>query len=65
LWAAKRSRHALGELETVRLEYTQPEARPAYRLWIAEQMDAAMVRLEQYEDGKLRGSLDIVEYRRL
>jgi hypothetical protein len=56
---------ALGDLETVRLEYTNQRRGRAYRLWIAEQMDAAMVRLEQYEDGKLRGSLGIVEYRRL
>jgi hypothetical protein len=36
-----------------------------YRLWIAPDKDAALVRLEQYEEGKLRGRLNIVSYRRL
>lgn len=55
----------LGDLETVRLEYRSRRRDRLFRLWIAPGMDAALVRLEQYEDGKLRGALDIVEYRRL
>jgi hypothetical protein len=55
----------LGKLATIRLEYTNHRRERSYRLWIAEDMDSAMIRLEQYENGKLRGSLGIVEYRRL
>ena len=55
----------LGELDTVRLEYTSRRRDRLFRLWIAPDMDAALVRLEQYEAGRLRGRLDIVEYRRL
>lgn len=55
----------LGDLATVRLEYTNSRRDRRYRLWIATEMDMAMVRLEQYEAGKLRGALNIVEYRRL
>ncbi len=55
----------LGMLDTVRLEYRNRDRNRHYRLWIAPGMDAALVRLEQYEDGKLRGSLALVEYRRL
>lgn len=56
---------ALGEIDTLRLEYHSSRKDRLYRLWIAPGMDAALVRIEQYEDGKLRGALSIVEYRRL
>lgn len=56
---------ALGELETVRLEYRSERRQRMYRLWIAPGLDAALVRLEQHEEGRLRGSLNIVEYRLL
>ena len=56
---------ALGELDTVRLEYRNSRKDRLYRLWIAPAMDFALVRIEQYEQGQLRGALSIVEYRRL
>jgi hypothetical protein len=56
---------AIGELKTVRLEYTNHRRDRRFKLWIAIEMDAALVKLEQYEEGRLRGSLNIVEYRRL
>ena len=55
----------LGELETVRLEYRSQRRDRLFRLWMAPGMDAALVRLEQYEEGRLRGQLNLVEYRRL
>jgi hypothetical protein len=55
----------LGDLETIRLEYSNSRRDRTYRLWLAPAMDAAVVRLEQYESGKLRGSLNLVEYQRL
>lgn len=55
----------VGDLETVRLEYRSQRRNRLFRLWIAPGMDAAIVRLEQFEDGRLRGRLNIVEYRRL
>lgn len=55
----------LGSLETVRLEYRSERRDRLFRLWIAPDMDAAIVRLEQYEADRLRGRLNIVEYRRL
>lgn len=55
----------LGDLETVRLEYTSRRRDRLFRLWIAPDMDGVLVRLEQYEEGNLRGALEIVEYRRL
>jgi hypothetical protein len=55
----------VGRLETVRLEYTNRRRDHHYRLWIAVDMDAALVRLEQREGGSLRGRLALVEYRRL
>ena len=55
----------LGELETVRLEYRNQRRDRLFRLWIAPDMDAALVALEQYEGDSLRGRLNIVEYRRL
>jgi hypothetical protein len=55
----------LGNLETIRLEYSNSRRDRMYRLWLAPGMDAALVRLEQYEEGKLRGSLNLVEYQRL
>lgn len=55
----------LGELDTVRLEYASERRDRLYRLWIAPELDGAMVRLEQYEEGRLRGALNLVEYRRL
>jgi len=55
----------LGELETVRLEYRSERRDRLFRLWMAPGMDAALVRLEQYEEGRLRGQLNLVEYRRL
>jgi len=55
----------LGELETVRLEYRSERRDRLFRLWLAPGMDMALVQLEQYEEGRLRGRLKIVEYRRL
>ncbi|MFU8894797.1 MAG: DUF3108 domain-containing protein [Gammaproteobacteria bacterium] len=55
----------LGELETVRLEYRSERRDRLFRVWIAPGLHSALVRLEQYEEGKLRGRLDIVEYQRL
>ena len=55
----------LGAFDTVLLEYRNRRRDRLYRLWIAPDMDSAMVRLEQLEAGNLRGSLSIVEYRRL
>jgi hypothetical protein len=56
---------ALGEIDTVRLEYHSSRKDRLYRLWIAPGMDSALVRIEQHEEGQLRGALSIVEYRRL
>ena len=55
----------IGDLETVRLAYSSDRKDRRFTLWIAPEMDAALVRFEQHEDGKLRGSLEIVEYQRL
>lgn len=55
----------LGELEVVRLEYRSERSDRLYRLWLAPDMDMALVQLEQYEEDRLRGRLKIVEYRRL
>jgi len=55
----------LGELDTVRLTYRSERKDRRFTLWIAPEMDAALVRFEQHEEGKLRGSLEIVEYERL
>lgn len=55
----------LGELATIRLEYHSERRDRLFRLWLAPDMDGALVQLEQFEDGKLRGRLSIVEYRRL
>lgn len=55
----------LGKLETVRLEYRSRRRDRLFRLWIAPDMDAALVALEQYEGDSLRGRLNIVEYSRL
>lgn len=55
----------LGELETVRLEYRSERRDRLFKLWLAPDMNAAMVRLEQFEEGRLRGRLNIVEYHRL
>lgn len=55
----------LGRLDTVRLEYYSERRDRLFRLWIAPEMDTALVALEQYEGGELRGRLEIVEYQRL
>lgn len=55
----------LGELGTIRLEYRNPRRDRSFKLWVAPELDFAMVRLEQHEDGRLRGTLQIVEYHRL
>lgn len=55
----------LGDIETLRLEYRSERRDRLFRLWIAPGMDGALIRLEQYEEGSLRGALEIVEYRRL
>lgn len=55
----------LGDLETVRLEYRSQRRDRLFRLWIAPSLNGALVRLEQYEEGSLRGALEIVEYRLL
>lgn len=56
---------ALGRLDTVRLEYYGERRDRLFRLWLAPEMDAALVALEQYEGDRLRGRLEIVEYERL
>jgi hypothetical protein len=56
---------AIGRLETVLLEYRSRRRDRIYRLWLAPGMNAAIVRLEQHEDGELRGRLDLVSYRKL
>lgn len=53
-----------GELDTVRIEYTERDNDRLYRLWLAPALDGTLVRLDQFEDGKLRGRLSLVEYRR-
>ena len=53
-----------GELDTVRIEYVERDNDRLYRLWLAPALDGALVRLDQFEDGKLRGRLSLVEYRR-
>jgi hypothetical protein len=55
----------LGRLETVLLEYRSRRRDRMYRLWIAPDLHAALVRLEQHEGGELRGRLDLVSYRKL
>ena len=55
----------LGRLDTIRLEYYGERRDRLFRLWLAPEMDAALVALEQYEGDSLRGRLEIVEYRRL
>ena len=55
----------LGRLDTVLLEYRSQRRDRIYRLWIAPDMHAALVRLEQHEGGELRGSLGLVSYREL
>ncbi len=55
----------LGDIDTVRLEYHSDRRDRLFRLWIAPEMDGALIRLEQHEEGNLRGALEIVEYRRL
>lgn len=55
----------LGEIDTIRLEYRSERRDRLFRLWLAPDMEGALVQLEQFEDGKLRGRLSIVEYRRL
>lgn len=55
----------LGRLDTVRLEYYGERRDRLFRLWIAPDMDGALVALEQYEEDRLRGRLEIVEYQRL
>jgi hypothetical protein len=55
----------IGVLDTVRLEYRSERRDRLFRVWIATEMDAALVRFEQYEGGRLRGTLNLVEYRRL
>jgi hypothetical protein len=55
----------IGDLETVRLEYRSERRDRLFKLWIAPDMNSALVRLEQFEEGQLRGRLNLVEYRRL
>lgn len=55
----------LGRLDTIRLEYYSERRDRLFRLWLAPDMDAALVALEQYEGDSLRGRLEIVEYQRL
>ena len=55
----------LGRLDTIRLEYYSERRDRLFRLWLAPEMDAALVALEQYEGDSLRGRLEIIEYRRL
>jgi len=55
----------LGRLDTIRLEYYSERRDRLFRLWLAPEMDAALVALEQYEGDRLRGRLEIVEYQRL
>jgi hypothetical protein len=55
----------LGRLDTIRLEYYGERRDRLFRLWIAPDMDGALIALEQYEENRLRGRLEIVEYERL
>jgi hypothetical protein len=55
----------LGRLDTIRLEYYGERRDRLFRLWLAPEMDAALVALEQHEGDRLRGRLEIVEYQRL
>lgn len=51
-----------GTLETVRIEYTEARKSRVYRAWLAPRIGGMIVRLEQYEDGDLRGTLELAEY---
>ncbi|MEJ2513735.1 MAG: DUF3108 domain-containing protein [Gammaproteobacteria bacterium] len=52
----------VGTLETVQIEYVEDRKDRRYRAWLAPALNGVIVRLEQYEDGELRGSLELAEY---
>ena len=52
-----------GTLDTVRIEYREARKGRLYRAWLAPEIGGMIVRLEQYEDGELRGTLELAEYR--
>lgn len=51
-----------GNLDTVRIEYTETRKDRVYRAWLAPGLGGMIVRLEQYEEGDLRGTLELAEY---
>lgn len=53
----------VGDLETVQIEYSEERRDRLYRAWLAPELGGLIVRLEQYEDGELRGTLELAEYR--
>lgn len=52
-----------GELATVQIEYSEERKDRVYRAWLAPALGGLIVRLEQYEEGELRGTLELAEYR--
>jgi hypothetical protein len=52
-----------GSFEACVLEYAERGKDRVYRLWMVPDQAGLMVRLDQYEEGKLRGRLSLVEYR--
>ncbi len=55
----------VGTVDTVRIEYVEERKDRRYRAWLAPALNGLIVRLEQYEEGELRGALDLADYRPL
>ena len=55
----------VGPVQTARIEYVEARKDRRYRAWLAPALGGVIVRLEQYEEGELRGSLELAEYRAL
>jgi hypothetical protein len=53
----------VGPIETVLVEYREDRKDRFYRAWLAPGLGGMIVRLEQYEEGKLRGTLELAEHR--
>jgi hypothetical protein len=51
-----------GPIETVLVEYREERKQRLYRAWLAPRLGGMIVRLEQYEEGKLRGTLELAEH---
>lgn len=51
-----------GTLDTVRIQYTEARKDRVYRAWLATGLGGMIVRLEQYEEGDLRGTLELSGY---